>query len=235
MSPQSLASPWWSPQVHVDRRPALLARNRIEAAMRGWLGERRFVLVDPPGLQRSPGNEAHLHAFATSAIGEDGIDSEELKKRITINGATETTEGEAGAVDSEAYVSALLEATDRNEAQLLSALGAAGYDFDDIAAFKEAISSGEFPGTPDNKLIFFLSIMDADLNTALDKISENTDPTKTEGLEEDVTERLAELLQALYPNDIVSEEGGNTYTVSINGTDYEWGIPEGGDPTLGAA
>jgi len=30
-------------------------------------------MVDPPGLQRSPGNETHLHAFATTAIGNDGV------------------------------------------------------------------------------------------------------------------------------------------------------------------
>lgn len=29
--------------------------------------------MDPPGLQRSPGNETHLHAFRTTAIGNDGI------------------------------------------------------------------------------------------------------------------------------------------------------------------
>ena len=29
-------------------------------------------MVDPPGLQRSPGNETHLHAFATTMIGNDG-------------------------------------------------------------------------------------------------------------------------------------------------------------------
>lgn len=65
-------SPWWSPTVHADRRPLLMARNRIEAAMRGWFAGRGFVLVDPPGLQRSPGNETHLHAFATSMTGNDG-------------------------------------------------------------------------------------------------------------------------------------------------------------------
>ena len=51
----------------------LLARNRIEAALRGYLAAVDFILVDPPGLQRSPGNETHLHAFATTAIGNDGI------------------------------------------------------------------------------------------------------------------------------------------------------------------
>ena len=66
------ASPWWTPQVHADRRPILLARNRIEAAVRGYLAQQDFLVVDPPGLQRSPGNETHLHAFGTSMIGNDG-------------------------------------------------------------------------------------------------------------------------------------------------------------------
>jgi lysyl-tRNA synthetase class 2 len=65
-------SPWWTPAVHAERRPILLARNRIEAAVRAWLAARDFLLVDPPGLQRSPGNETHLHAFATSLVGNDG-------------------------------------------------------------------------------------------------------------------------------------------------------------------
>ena len=66
------ASPWWTPDIHADRRPMLLARNRIEAAIRARLIAEDFVMVDPPGLQRSPGNETHLHAFETRMIGEDG-------------------------------------------------------------------------------------------------------------------------------------------------------------------
>jgi lysyl-tRNA synthetase class 2 len=66
-------SPWWRPDRHADRRPALLARNRAQAAIRGFLAECDFVEVDPPGLVVSPGNEAHLHAFATSRIGNDGV------------------------------------------------------------------------------------------------------------------------------------------------------------------
>lgn len=66
------ASPWWHPERHADRRPALLARSRIDAAVRGWLAARDFLVVDPPGLQRSPGNETHLHAFGTTMIGNDG-------------------------------------------------------------------------------------------------------------------------------------------------------------------
>ncbi len=65
-------TPWWDATRHTDRRPLLLARGRIQTAIRGWLGENGFTEVDPVALQTSPGNEAHLHAFATSAIGNDG-------------------------------------------------------------------------------------------------------------------------------------------------------------------
>lgn len=69
------ASPsrWWTRERHADRRPALLARSRIDAGVRAWLAERDFLVVDPPGLQRSPGNETHLHAFGTTMIGNDGL------------------------------------------------------------------------------------------------------------------------------------------------------------------
>ncbi|MDP3897990.1 MAG: EF-P lysine aminoacylase EpmA [Mesorhizobium sp.] len=66
------ASPWWTPGVHADRRPRLLARNAIAADIRAWLAERDFVEVDTALLQISPGNEAHLSAFATEAISTDG-------------------------------------------------------------------------------------------------------------------------------------------------------------------
>jgi elongation factor P--(R)-beta-lysine ligase len=58
-------SPWWSPHVHADRRPFLLARNRILAALRRFFETRGFVEVEGAALQVSPGNETHLHAFAT--------------------------------------------------------------------------------------------------------------------------------------------------------------------------
>jgi len=67
------ASPWWTPAVHSDRRPLLLARNRIQASLRSYLADEGFLEVDPSALQTSPGNEAHLHAFATQAIGNDGV------------------------------------------------------------------------------------------------------------------------------------------------------------------
>jgi lysyl-tRNA synthetase class 2 len=50
----------------------LLARNRIVAAVRRWFDARGFVEVETAALQLSPGNEAHLHAFATEAVAPDG-------------------------------------------------------------------------------------------------------------------------------------------------------------------
>ncbi|MCJ2085585.1 EF-P lysine aminoacylase EpmA [Methylobacterium sp. E-005] len=66
------ASPWWSVDRHADRRPALILRNRLTAAVRAWFAERAFVEVDAACLQVSPGNEAHLSAFATEAVGGGG-------------------------------------------------------------------------------------------------------------------------------------------------------------------
>jgi len=65
-------SPWWTPHVHADRRPRLLARNAIRSAMRQWFEARDFIEVETAALQVSPGNEAHLSAFATEAISIDG-------------------------------------------------------------------------------------------------------------------------------------------------------------------
>jgi lysyl-tRNA synthetase class 2 len=67
-----IAQEWWHPSRHADRRPALLARNRLQAGIRGWLAARDFLEVDPSALQTSPGNETHLHAMGVSAIGNDG-------------------------------------------------------------------------------------------------------------------------------------------------------------------
>lgn len=65
-------SEWWRPHVHADRRPFLVARNRIQAALRAFFTSDDFVEVDTAALQVSPGNETHLHAFATEIIGSDG-------------------------------------------------------------------------------------------------------------------------------------------------------------------
>lgn len=50
----------------------LMARARATAAMRRWFEDQGFVEVETAALQLSPGNEAHLHAFSTEAIGPGG-------------------------------------------------------------------------------------------------------------------------------------------------------------------
>ena len=63
---------WRSPSVHEDRRPALLLRNRLKAAIRAHFECQGFVETEAGILQVSPGNETHLHGFRTELIGDDG-------------------------------------------------------------------------------------------------------------------------------------------------------------------
>ena len=72
---QAATSPFWAPHIHADRRPFLLARNRIVASLRAWFAAHDFVEVDTGALQVSPGNETHLHAFGTALKSPDGASS----------------------------------------------------------------------------------------------------------------------------------------------------------------
>jgi elongation factor P--(R)-beta-lysine ligase len=65
-------TPWWRPDRHADKRPLLLARGRVQAAVRRWFEAEGFIEVETAALQVSPGNETHLHAFATELVGPDG-------------------------------------------------------------------------------------------------------------------------------------------------------------------
>src|SRR3954468_8866105 len=65
------SSPWWAPHVYADRRPFLVSRNRISVAVRAWFAANSFMEAETAILQISPGNEAHLHAFATSLVTPD--------------------------------------------------------------------------------------------------------------------------------------------------------------------
>ena len=49
-----------------------MARGRIMAAFRQWFASQGFVEVETPILQVSPGNETHLHAFATEIVAPAG-------------------------------------------------------------------------------------------------------------------------------------------------------------------
>ena len=66
------ASPVWATHVHAGRRPFLLGRTRIIAALRAWFAQRSFIEVETGIVQASPGNETHLHAFATTLSAPDG-------------------------------------------------------------------------------------------------------------------------------------------------------------------
>jgi lysyl-tRNA synthetase class 2 len=62
------SAPWWRAEIHAARRPRLLARNAVTRAVRAWFEAQGFTEVEAAALQTSPGNEAHLHAFATEMI-----------------------------------------------------------------------------------------------------------------------------------------------------------------------
>ncbi len=68
-------SPFWAAHVHTDRRPILLTRGRIVAGLRAYFAEQGFIEVETGALQLSPGNETHLHAFATEMQAPDGARS----------------------------------------------------------------------------------------------------------------------------------------------------------------
>ncbi|MEP7031591.1 MAG: EF-P lysine aminoacylase EpmA [Pseudolabrys sp.] len=74
--------PFWLPGLHGARRPYLLARGRIAAALRAWFSRRGFIEVETATLQVSPGNETHLHAFGTHLIGP-GLEKHELYLRTS--------------------------------------------------------------------------------------------------------------------------------------------------------
>jgi lysyl-tRNA synthetase class 2 len=66
------STPFWLPGRHAARRPYLKARGAIARALRAWFEEAGFAEVETATLQVSPGNETHLHAFATDLIGPGG-------------------------------------------------------------------------------------------------------------------------------------------------------------------
>ncbi len=166
-----------------------------------------------------------------TAIGEDGIDADALKERVTINGATEDTATEGG-VDADAIVTSMMEGSDRTEGQLLSALDAAGYNYDSIEDLKAAITAEEFPPKLEDlnademkKLWEFFKVLDGDLKESIDEIYAVDDETKQQKSIKDANERFVELLQSIYPNSIVSVETPSSAwqgSFSINGEDFTW-------------
>lgn len=67
-----MGSSWWAAERLADRRPALKTRAKIKKALVSHLESQGFIEVECAALALSPGNEAHLSAFATEAIAPDG-------------------------------------------------------------------------------------------------------------------------------------------------------------------
>src|SRR5436190_6642462 len=65
-----MPSRYWA--RHADRRGLLLARARIAAALREFFAAREFVEAETATLVISPGNETHVHAFATDWVTPSG-------------------------------------------------------------------------------------------------------------------------------------------------------------------
>ena len=69
---EPVSVPWWRADAHAARRPFLLGRGAITRATRAWFETRDIIEVETAALQVSPGNEAHLHAFATDLLDLNG-------------------------------------------------------------------------------------------------------------------------------------------------------------------
>ena len=67
-----ISNEWWRPGAYARRRPYLLTRAAIAAAVRTYFADAGFVEVETPALQVSPGLEPHLRAFATDLEAPDG-------------------------------------------------------------------------------------------------------------------------------------------------------------------
>ena len=67
--------PAWRSDAYASRRPLLLKRQSIVAAIRTWFLSEGFVEVETPALQVSPGLEPHLKAFPTTLEAPDGTAS----------------------------------------------------------------------------------------------------------------------------------------------------------------
>ncbi len=63
---------WWTVEAYAARRPRLLQRQAMLAAVRSFFLSRGFVEVETPALQISPGLEPHLQAFETALLAPDG-------------------------------------------------------------------------------------------------------------------------------------------------------------------
>jgi anti-sigma28 factor (negative regulator of flagellin synthesis) len=166
-------------------------------------------------------NQKAEYVTVGGTAGTEGI-PDDFADRVTLNGVTETTEGEGG-VDADKMVADLCELAGISEEQLLSAINSDGYfypetgdgwRFDSVEDLKKAIEDGEFPPktlkNPDDDM----EMQNSDLYMMLNLIA-RIDPEIKDELEKGPTEtdynkindRLVEYFQAFYPTSIVSNDG----------------------------
>lgn len=69
-----MSRPFWHADIHADRRPFLIGRGRIKAALRNWFAGEEFVEVECGAVQTSPGNETHLHGFPVTWRPDGGVE-----------------------------------------------------------------------------------------------------------------------------------------------------------------
>jgi lysyl-tRNA synthetase class 2 len=64
--PSDESGSWWQPERFQRKAACLALRGQVIAAIRVFFAARDFREVETPALQRSPGLEPHLRAFATT-------------------------------------------------------------------------------------------------------------------------------------------------------------------------
>ena len=87
--------PPWHPDSLADRLPALRRRARLAAAVRAFFDARGYVEVETPYAVTAPGEDVHLHAFATDSVDTAGArqklflhtSPEFAMKRLLVGGA----------------------------------------------------------------------------------------------------------------------------------------------------
>jgi len=183
------------------------------------------------GYKANVNVNAEYITYGTPPVSSDEVPAD-LAERLTVNGGTSASGETTGGASADAIVSALLDATGRTEAQLINALKAAGYTYNTIAELKTAIKDKEFPPEkPDARLVNFLRIIDGDLATASSELYEllgagSDKDSQKKSKTEEVHNRLVTLLQALYPDAIVSpgpiKSGNFAGAISFNGDDFNW-------------
>ena len=78
-------TPWWDARRHADRRPLLLARNRIQRRIRDWLDDGGFTEVDPAALARdAAGFLAAVERFAVDRVEVDFLAREPVERLVEL-------------------------------------------------------------------------------------------------------------------------------------------------------